>query len=241
VACAAGAACVGVAAFHIGVTERADVRIYEAFGELSDGDVYVVARNVTNVVEPERLVVLVALLLGAAALQRRWRLALGTLVVVVGANLTTQVLKPLTAAERIPSYLADASWPSGHMTAMTSLALCLVVVAPRVLSAAAAGVAAVMVVAMAYSLLLIGTHHPSDAGGDARGRRVDRARHRRAAVGGGPPAGGGRAGRRAPLATDRRAGRGSGRRGGGRRTAPAGRARCSSSSSSVPRSRRVRP
>ncbi len=147
---------------HIGVTERADVRIYEAFGELSDGDVYVVARNVTNVVEPERLVVLVALLLGAAALQRRWRLALGTLVVVVGANLTTQVLKPLTAAERIPSYLADASWPSGHMTAMTSLALCLVVVAPRVLSAAAAGVAAVMVVAMAYSLLLIGTHHPSD-------------------------------------------------------------------------------
>lgn len=61
--------------------------------------------------------------------------------------------------------MPDASWPSGHLTAATSLALCVVLVAPVALRPYAVVAGALGVLATAYSILVIGSHHPSDVAG----------------------------------------------------------------------------
>ncbi len=93
------------------------------------------------------------------------RTAVAAGVLFVGANVTTQFLKPLLAAPRQAGWLPDGIWPSGHMTAATSLALCVVLVAPPLLRPYAVGAGTLGVVAAAYSIVLIGSHYPSDVVG----------------------------------------------------------------------------
>lgn len=103
----------------------------------------------------------------AVARRHLW-LILEVGLILVGANLTTQVLKPLLAHPRAwslvggPHPLPPTSWPSGHTTAATSLALCCVLVAPSRLRPFVAVGGAAFVVAVAYSLLVSNTHCPSD-------------------------------------------------------------------------------
>ena len=71
------------------------------------------------------IVVVAALWLG------RLRMAVAVGVVFLGANLTTQAPEaPDRGPEGSRRGCPDASLPSGHVTAATSLALCVVLVAP---------------------------------------------------------------------------------------------------------------
>ena len=69
-----------------------------------------------------------------ALVRGRLRHAIVVAVVLVAANVTTQLLKPLATvsrpAEAPPRAPLVDGWPSGHMTAAMTLALCLVLVAP---------------------------------------------------------------------------------------------------------------
>jgi membrane-associated phospholipid phosphatase len=56
-----------------------------------------------------------------------------------------------------------ASWPSGHVTAMTSVGLCLILVAPPRLRPLAAALTWIGIVGIAYSVTITGAHMPSDA------------------------------------------------------------------------------
>ena len=64
------------------------------------------------------------------------RVALAIVAILLGANVTTQLLKPLLAHPRATRSArrhrrsSPASWPSGHATAAMSLALCVVLAAP---------------------------------------------------------------------------------------------------------------
>lgn len=62
-----------------------------------------------------------------AVVQRRWAIALGAAVMVVGANITTQVLK----YDVLHSVVGTNSLPSGHTTVGLSLALAAMLVSPR--------------------------------------------------------------------------------------------------------------
>jgi membrane-associated phospholipid phosphatase len=86
---------------------------------------------------------------------------------LLGACLTTQALKQFTADPRgielVPyGHVATAAWPSGHTTAATALALCLVAVVPARLRPHAAATGATLAFAVALSVLLLGWHFPSD-------------------------------------------------------------------------------
>ena len=86
-------------------------------------------------------------------------------MILLCANETTELLKPLLAGPRDPvggRRLSDASWPSGHATAAMSLCLCWVIAAPARLRPAVAAVMAAFAVAVSYSFLELGWHYPSD-------------------------------------------------------------------------------
>ena len=87
-------------------------------------------------------------------------LALRAGVVLLGANLTTQILKNLTAHPRIhEADIAAESWPSGHSTAAATLVVvALVVLGPRAPRGALVGWA----VLIGFGVSALGWHFPSD-------------------------------------------------------------------------------
>ena len=91
--------------------------------------------------------VVVAFLLG------RMRAALGAVLVIAGANGTTQVLKPLLPADR---------FPSGHATVAMSLALAAVLVAPPAWKLLAGLIGGAYAAGVGVSLVIQAAHYPSD-------------------------------------------------------------------------------
>ena len=164
-ACVAGLVALYLAAFELGATERADERVLDGFLSLSTPSTWAAASFVSHFFNERPYAVAVLIVMVAALWLGRLRMAVAVGVVCLGANLTTQALKLLTAAPREPMWLPDASFPSGHLTAATSLALCVVLVAPVALRPYAVVAGALGVLATAYSILVIGSHHPSDVAG----------------------------------------------------------------------------
>jgi membrane-associated phospholipid phosphatase len=131
--------------------------------------------RVTDAMERVLDVVSVASLLGAAALvaviallRLRRGLGLAALAVLVGANLTSQLLKrvvlerpDLGLAERTPSTLN--SMPSGHTTVAASVVAALVLVVPGRLRAGVAVAGACYAWLTAVATMSAGWHRPSDA------------------------------------------------------------------------------
>jgi membrane-associated phospholipid phosphatase len=86
-------------------------------------------------------------------------------IVLLCANETTQLLKPLLEGPRdlVPGVSIDqASWPSGHATAAMSLALCSVIAAPARRRPVVGAAMAAFAIAVCYSFLELGWHYPSD-------------------------------------------------------------------------------
>lgn len=105
---------------------------------------------------------LVALLAAAIGLvRRRIDLAVAAGILVVGANVTTQLLKPLLTRPLF-EVAGPNSLPSGHTTAAASVAFALVLVLPHAVRAlvalAGAGYAATIAVATVWAAW----HRPSD-------------------------------------------------------------------------------
>ena len=131
--------------------------------------------SVTSAVEGLLDVVSVASLLGAGALlaiialvRMRRELALAAVVVLVGANVTSQVLKryvlerpDLGILESTPATLN--SMPSGHSTVAFSVSVALVLVLPVRLRPAVAALGVAYASVAALGTLSAGWHRPSDS------------------------------------------------------------------------------
>ena len=92
-------------------------------------------------------------------------MTLAIVAILLGANVTTELLKPLLDIHRAylpPGAPLAGSWPSGHATAAMALALCCVLAAPARLRPAAAAAGAVFAVAVSYSFLSLEWHYPTD-------------------------------------------------------------------------------
>lgn len=159
-------------AFHVGVFERADQTLLKDFlGFSFRPHVQRVASFVARLCDPQPYVWLAAVPVGVALLRRRGWLTVTIAGVLLGANVTTHVLKPLLAHPRAASLfgghplVTPSSWPSGHATAAMSLALCCVFAAPARLRPAVAAAGAAFAVAVSYSFLSLGWHYPSDVFG----------------------------------------------------------------------------
>jgi len=155
------------AAFHISVVEHADRSINGGFAALGGRPRISSAANfIVGLCNPKPYVYLCALPVLVAVARRRLWVALAIGSILLGANFTTQLLKPLFAHPREAGLLGDAwgaaSWPSGHATAAMSLALCCVLAAPSRLRPSVAAAGAMFAVAVAYSLLVLESHFASD-------------------------------------------------------------------------------
>lgn len=104
---------------------------------------------------------------GIALFQERPRLALAAAAAILGANLTTQVLKQvvLDRTDLLGGlfYPLPNSFPSGHATAAASIAVGLLLVLPPLLRAPSVILSAVVVAVVGISTLIAGWHRMADA------------------------------------------------------------------------------
>ncbi len=176
VPCLVGAA-VGVAllalmwigVFHVAIIQRADQAILTGFAGLAHhSEPRSVANFIAHLCDPSPYVYFAGAVIGLALVRRRFWVAAAIAAIVLGANETTQLLKPLLAEPRAAWLLGGkapvnpVSWPSGHATAAMSLALCLVLASPARLRPLVAALGAVFAVAVSYSFLALEWHYPSD-------------------------------------------------------------------------------
>jgi membrane-associated phospholipid phosphatase len=158
-------ALVWYAAHYIGPVKRADVSILSGFVELHRPRLDRVTNFIAHLCNPQPYVLLAAVPVLMALLRGRPRVAVTLGIVLLGANETTQLLKPLLAGPRdvIPwDDLGTATFPSGHATAAMTLALSLVIAAPARARPTVAAVMAAFAVAVCYSFLELSWHYPSD-------------------------------------------------------------------------------
>jgi membrane-associated phospholipid phosphatase len=161
------------AAFHVSIFERADQSIFRGFGEIAwRPHVGTIAHFLAGLCNPKPYLPLSALPVVVALGRRRLWVALAVCAILLGANVTTQLLKPLLAHPRPANLLpADfprpdaASWPSGHATAAMALALACVLAAPSRIRPLVAALGGAFAIAVCYSFLTLGWHYPSDVFG----------------------------------------------------------------------------
>jgi membrane-associated phospholipid phosphatase len=161
-------ALVWLLAFHTGLGERADQSIFQGFAGLQRPRVNGLATFLVGLCDAGPFLLLSAGIIAVALASRRPRIALAIGVLLIGANVTTELLKPLLAVPESHPLLGTisrhpaVSWPSGHATAAMSLALGLVLAVPARYRPAAAALGALFAVAVSYSFLTLGWHYPSD-------------------------------------------------------------------------------
>lgn len=157
-----------LAAVHVGPVHALDATVLNGFTNLDGPWVQPRATWIATLCNPDKFVWFVAALIALALLRRRPRVAAAVAIVLAGANVTTQLLKPALGYARSSPLLDDVgqvmagSWPSGHATASMSIALCAVLVAPARLRPWVAALGAGFAVAVTFSFLTLAWHYPSD-------------------------------------------------------------------------------
>jgi membrane-associated phospholipid phosphatase len=107
--------------------------------------------------------VLVCLAVAAiGVVRRRIDLAVGAALLVIGANVTTRLLKTRLDRPELDGFPAPNSFPSGHTTAAASVAFALVLVLPHAIRGMVALVGATYVMVIAVATVWAEWHRPSD-------------------------------------------------------------------------------
>ena len=138
--CALAAVLVWLTAYHLSPFEAIDQRTFDGFLGLSRPATAGWADQFSRLADPGPFALFAAALRARGAARRRVGTAIAVAVILAGANVSTQLLKPALAKRRVYPGIDTATWPSGHATAAMALALCLVLVAPARLRPAAAAV-----------------------------------------------------------------------------------------------------
>jgi membrane-associated phospholipid phosphatase len=167
IACALAIAPLAVVAYSWGPFESVDLRILIHLRH-DGGPIHELASALVKLGGLVSLLVLLAVACAIGLRYGRRREVLAAIVVVAGANVTTQLLK--TTLEHVRNKAVEHgmglpwpdSFPSGHTTAAASIAVALLLVAPAAyrLTAAVAGLA--IVAAVGLSVVILGWHYPSD-------------------------------------------------------------------------------
>ena len=103
----------------------------------------------------------VGLLIGIAVLRRRYAAAAAAGAVVLGANVTTQLIKA-TSDRSDFGFLTVASFPSGHATVVASLVLAALLVAPGQALTTVSLIGSAATIVTAAATLVASWHRPAD-------------------------------------------------------------------------------
>jgi membrane-associated phospholipid phosphatase len=154
-------------AYGVDAAHRTDTDLLERFAARDGGVLGSLANVLVNLGDPLSLLVMLVLAVGVGLSRRRPLDAAAAVAVVVGANVTTQLLKAALSHPRFQSavgaeQLGEVPFPSGHVTAVTSIAIAFVFVVPRDLRPLVALLGAGAVGAVSCSVMVLGWHYPSD-------------------------------------------------------------------------------
>jgi membrane-associated phospholipid phosphatase len=158
-------AAVWYVAHYVALGRSVDASVLRGFADLTRPQLDRFTSFIADLCNPDQYVILAAIPVLVAFLRNRPRVAAMIAIVLLCANETTQLLKPVLEGPRdlVPTVPINlASWPSGHATAAMSLALCSVIAAPPHRRPAVAAAMAAFAVAVSYSFLELGWHYPSD-------------------------------------------------------------------------------
>ncbi len=125
------------------------------------------ADSIASLANPLPLLGMLAVACVIALLRGRPADALAAVLVVAGANITTQALKVLLAHPRVRAAIGGDpfepnTFPSGHTTAAASIAIAYAFVVPAALRDLTLTLGAAFALAVGCSVVVIGWHYPSD-------------------------------------------------------------------------------
>jgi membrane-associated phospholipid phosphatase len=165
-ACAAGFAILAILIHKSGSVEHLDAVVLGHFAERGSRTGSLAA-GIVLLGDLGALLPLLALACAIALKRHRPRAALAAVFVVAGANLTTQLFKTLLAHPRFEALLGYEqiganSFPSGHTTAVASIAIAFAFVVSHEWRPAVALVGTGLVVAVGCSVMALDWHYPSD-------------------------------------------------------------------------------
>jgi membrane-associated phospholipid phosphatase len=152
-------------AHDVGIVRQADADVLQGFLGLGRPRLDRLTTAIASLCNPFPYVGLAAVPVAIALMRGRPRVAIALALLLLGANETTQMLKPLLTGPRVPVpgvFISGSSFPSGHATASMSLALAMVIAVPGRLRPAIGAVMAAFTVAVCWSFLELGWHYPSD-------------------------------------------------------------------------------
>jgi membrane-associated phospholipid phosphatase len=124
--------------------------------------------HVAHLADPAPYALAAVLLALVALIRGRWRVALVIPVLFVATGATTEALKRLLGTSQAHewfgtgAHLGASGWPSGHSTAAMTMALCAVIAVPPRVRPTAAALGGAFAIAVAYAILTLGWHFPSD-------------------------------------------------------------------------------
>jgi membrane-associated phospholipid phosphatase len=167
-ACVAGFFALLVLAYYVRPTAWLDEAALNGFTALQRPGIEDIAYTVAHLFDPFPYGLFVVAAVAAALRFGGLRRAGAVGVLLVGANVSSQLLKPLLAYHR-PLWeqwhiqnIVDAAYPSGHATAAMALALAVLMIVPRSFRPLAAALGALLAVALSFSILVLQWHFPSD-------------------------------------------------------------------------------
>lgn len=171
-ACAGGLIALALFVYGSGTAQRLDRTARDWLLADPGSRAESLANKIHHLGDPLALVLLTALACGVGMARGRRREVAAALAVVVGANLTTQLLKVLVSHPRFRSILGAEgfSWdgfPSGHTTAMASVTIAFAFVVPAALRPLVAGIGAGLTIAVGCAMVVLHRHFPSDIVGGA--------------------------------------------------------------------------
>jgi membrane-associated phospholipid phosphatase len=163
--CVALGAVVYLAATRVPSVRVADVHTLEGFMGLWKFPGASHAGDFVSLFNPLPYAVLVLGVASSGLFTGRVRAGLIAAGAMTLATASSQVLKPLLAVPREAFFIDAASWPSGHTTSVMSFAFALTIIAAPRYRPLVAALGGLLTVATVYSLLILGSHYPSDVVG----------------------------------------------------------------------------
>jgi membrane-associated phospholipid phosphatase len=163
--CALALLALWAVAEHVYAVEIRDTALLRDFTQLDGPHIGAVCRELLELLEPPLFMIWGLALVLFAIARSRPRTALAIVGVMALAPLTAELLKRLLAHPHVTigwTHIGAASWPSGHATTATALALSAVLVAPRRWRSAALIAAFAFMLAVGLALLIREWHLPSD-------------------------------------------------------------------------------
>ncbi len=122
-----------------------------------------ITQFVVGIVSVRFLIAVVVVAVVVALVRKQWGDAARAVVIVAGANLTTQILKEMIERPEIGGAWAPGnSLPSGHTTVAASAAAVALLVAPRAARPIVAIIGAIYAAATGIATMSLGWHRPSD-------------------------------------------------------------------------------